>query len=94
MSMFNFEFEDFEDSKDDGRLENLAASFEVEGESAYYDSETLEEIATYYFEQGRFEEALSVVDRMLATHPYSSDARMRRGILLNHLGRHHTADTL
>ena len=88
MSMFNFEFEDFEDSQDDERLEDLAAGFEQQDESAYFDSDTLEEIATFYFEQGRFKDSLRVVDRMLVTHPYSSDSRLSRGILLNILGRH------
>ncbi|MCH8276615.1 MAG: tetratricopeptide repeat protein, partial [Bacteroidetes bacterium] len=91
MSMFNFEFEDLEDYKDDNRLKDLAASFEKRGESAYFDSDTLEEIATFYFEQGRYEDSLRVVDRMLHTHPFSSDGWMRQGILLNNLGRHNEA---
>ena len=61
------------------------------GSDSYFDSDTLEEIASYYFEQGRFEESLRVVDRSLEMHPYSSDGWMRRGILLNNLGRHHEA---
>ena len=60
MSSFNFGFDDFEDSKDKRRLEDLAAHFEREGRSVYFDSDTLEEIASYYFEQGRFEESLGV----------------------------------
>ncbi|RMF59413.1 MAG: tetratricopeptide repeat protein, partial [Bacteroidetes bacterium] len=91
MSMFDFEFDDFEDFSGESRIEDLVTSFEEQGESAYFDSDTLEDIATYYFEEGRFEDALRVIDRLLEMYPFSSDGWMRRGILLNNLGRHEEA---
>ena len=83
MSMF--EFDDFDEGREDDALNDLIAAYEAsqeEGGNAYFDSEALEEIATHYFEQGRFETALDVIDRLIATHPYSSDAWLRRGVLL------------
>ena len=50
--------------------------------------EDLEHIATFYFEAGRLNEALDVVDRQIEQSPGSSDSWMRRGILLNHMERH------
>ena len=63
--MFNFESEECEDYRDDSRLEALAASLKEAGDSANFDSDTLEEIAAFHFEQGRYEEALRVLDRLL-----------------------------
>ena len=87
MSMFDFGFDDLEDSADPSRLSNLVNSYERNGEGTYFDSDALEDIATYYFERGRFEDALGVIDRILENQPYSSDNWMRRGILLNNLGK-------
>ena len=87
MSMFDFGFDDLEDSADPSRLSNLVNSYERNGESAYFDSDALEDIATFYFERGRFDDALGVIDRILDNQPYSSDNWMRKGILLNNLGK-------
>ncbi|HEX7069382.1 MAG TPA: tetratricopeptide repeat protein, partial [Rhodothermales bacterium] len=89
--MFDFEFDDFEDPADEERLNNLVASYEASDDSTYFDSDALEDIASYYFERGDFARALEVIDRLVAAQPYSSDAWMRRGILLNTLGRHEEA---
>ena len=77
MSMFDFGFDDLEDSADKSRLSKLVKSYERDGKAAYFDSDALEDIATFYFEHGRFEDALGVVDRILETQPYSSDGWMR-----------------
>ena len=89
--MFDFEFDHFEDPADEDRLNDLVTAYESQPDTAYFDSDALEEIATHYFERGRFDSALEVIDRLIATQPYSSDAWTRRGILLNNLGRHEEA---
>ena len=63
MSMFEFGFE--EEFTDEGRLNDLIAAYEERGESAYFDSDALEDIATHYFEQGRLDQALTVIDQLL-----------------------------
>src|SRR5690606_21756466 len=87
MSMFDFEFDDYDGPAGEARLNELLEAYE-NSKSTYFDSDTLEDIANFYFEQGRYEDALGVVDRLLETLSFSSDAWMRRGILLNNLGRH------
>ena len=86
MSTFDFGFDDFEDSPREGYLKELVAAYE-DDPSSYFDSGDLEEIASFYFEDGRMEKALEVIDHLIELHPYQSDAWMRRGILLNNLGR-------
>lgn len=90
MSMFDFEFEDFDEPADEGRMNALLSAYEG-NTPAWLDSDSLEDIANYYFEQGRYEDALSVIDRLLDIMSHSSDAWMRRGILLNNLERHKEA---
>ena len=89
--MFNLESEECEDYRDESWLKALAESFKAADDSTYFDSDTLEEIASYYFEKGRYEESIRVIDRLLDTYPYSSDGWMRRGVVLNNLGRHQDA---
>ncbi|MEL6612846.1 MAG: tetratricopeptide repeat protein, partial [Bacteroidota bacterium] len=89
--MFDFEFGDYDDPTSGDALRQLIEAYEEgrrTGNVGFYDSETLEDIATFYFEEGRLEEALEVIDRLLDAQPYSSDAWLRRGVLLNHLERH------
>ncbi|MEM6647307.1 MAG: tetratricopeptide repeat protein, partial [Bacteroidota bacterium] len=90
MSMFDFGPDPFEDSHSKD-LRDLIAAYEAQDGLVYFDSETLEDIATYYFELGEFGQALGVIDRLLEMYPFSSDAWMRRGILLNNLTRHEEA---
>jgi tetratricopeptide (TPR) repeat protein len=86
--MFNFEFDDYDEFRDEDRLRELVDSFEAGDRAGYLDSDALDDIASWYYDKGRFEDALCVVDRVLASHPFSSDAWMRKGILLNNLDRH------
>ena len=65
MSMFDFEFGDFEDPAGENRINELVSSYESQDSTSYFDSDTLEDIATFYFERGRYEEALGVVDRLI-----------------------------
>ena len=92
--MYEFdEFDEPEDSEADG-LRDLIEAYEHslgEGAAAWFDSEDLEQIATFYFEAGRVEEALAVVSRQLDDAPFQSDGWLRRGVLLNHLDRHEEA---
>ena len=86
--MLDYGFDDQEDFSDEQRLTDLVSAYERFDGDSYFDSEALEEIATYYFERGEFEHALGVIDRLIETYPFSSDAWMRRGVLMNNLGRH------
>ena len=89
--MFDFGFDDFDDSIREARLNDLITRYEDSGAADYFDSEALEEIAAHYFDVGRFESALDAIDHLINQQPYSSDAWMRRGIILNNLGRHKDA---
>ena len=94
MSMFDFEFDDHEDPIDGLRLGDVVESYERARENdsgGYFDSETLEDIATFYFEQERFEEALEVIDRLAGAQPFTSDVWLKRGVILNTLERHEEA---
>ena len=84
--MFDFEFDENEDSFDAARIDRLVASYEAHGSSAYFDSESLDEIALYYFEHGRFDSALTVLDRLLEVQPFSSDLWLRKSIVLKQPG--------
>ena len=63
MGLFDFEYDDADDA-DAERLRDLVAAYEG-GEATYFDSHDLEEIASHYYEQERFEDALAVVDLSL-----------------------------
>ena len=89
--MFDFGFDNFDDSSSNARLQELVDAYETHGTNAYFDSNELEAVATYYYEQGAFENALAVIDHLLDLHPYSADGWLRRGILLNNLGRYQEA---
>ncbi|HEY5565181.1 MAG TPA: tetratricopeptide repeat protein, partial [Rhodothermia bacterium] len=94
MSMFDFEFDEQDDSIERLRLDGVVEAYErsLNDESdSYFDSETLEDIATYYFETEAFAEALEVIDRLLLVQPFSSDVWLKRGVLLNTLERHEEA---
>ena len=90
MGLFDFEFDDAGDAADSERLNELVSAYET-GVSTYFDSHALEEIATHYYEQGRFEDALGAIERLVEAQPYASDGWMRRGILQSLLGRHAAA---
>ena len=75
--MFDYEYDD---AAGDHGIDELIAAYEAsatEGGRAYFDSEDLEHIATFYFERGRLDDALAVVDRQLEQAPGSSDPWMR-----------------
>ena len=53
--------------------------------------EALEEIVDFYFEQEKFDEALHFADQLIEFVPYSSDAWVRRGMILNNMYRYDEA---
>ena len=55
--MFDFGFDDHEDLTESGRLQELVESYEQSAGDVYLDSDMLEDVATYYFENGRFDSA-------------------------------------
>ena len=81
---------EYEGGRSEEHMHDLVEAFE-RNDGAYFDSEALEDLATHYFEIGDLEQALVVVDEQIDKQPYSSDAWMRRGILLNHLALHESA---
>ena len=94
MSMFDFEFDDYEDPIEGLRLDEVVKSYERAqkiGSGEYFDSETLEDIATFYFEKERFEDALGAIDKLAEVQPFSSDVWLKRGVILNTLDRHREA---
>ena len=50
--------------------------------------EALEEIISYYFEKEKYDDALSFASQLVDFAPYSSDAWMRKGMILNNLFRY------
>ena len=53
--------------------------------------EGLEEIANFYLEHHKYIEALRMANDILTLIPYSSDAWMRKGMILNNMRRHNEA---
>ena len=74
MSMFEFGFE--EEFTDEGRLNDLIAAYEQRGESAYFDSDALEDIATHYFE------LTHLADELASCHNVHLDATEHNGKLV------------
>ena len=85
MSPYDFDYDDGRWDKE--RVTKLVASYEQESGEAFFDSEALEEIAAHYYEVGEIGKSLSVVDHLLEQQPFSSDAWLRRAMLLGHQGR-------
>jgi len=88
MSMFDFEFDDHEDPIEGLRFGDVVESYEraqQDGSEKYFDSEALEDISSFYFENEQFEQALEVIDRLAEVQPFSSDVWLKRGVILNTL---------
>ncbi len=93
--MKDFEGLDFpgeEDSNNKGRRnkknEELEKILKLEEEAKKnFDSENLEEIINFYFENNEFEKALSYVNVLLDIYPYSTEAWHKKALILDSLGK-------
>ena len=86
MSTFDFGFDDFEDSPREGHLKELVAAYE-DDPSSYFDSGDLEEIASFYFEDGRIEKAAAAAKAAVEANPMSVNFHRTHGMILMRQGR-------
>ena len=89
MSLFDDDPEDEERGKE--RFDEELNKFKdmlKNGSSGITNTEALEEIISYYFENEKYEDALHFVNQLLTLVPYSADSWQRKGLILHNLGRY------
>jgi len=86
MSILDFDYGD-DDLSSEQNFKALIYAFEHRNSNAYFDVDSLEEIALHYFECGKHEQSFAVIDQILASQPLNARIWLLRGILLGNLNR-------